>query len=153
MSKNILIFGAILIILIVIAYFSFNSIQSITGMKTLDIKGNKIQLEVADSVEEQKKGLSGRNSLAENKGMLFTFSKAEMHSFWMKDMKFPIDIIFMDNDKVVTIYENVQPMINESSTNLTLYTPTAPANKVIELNAGLVKKYDIKEGDIIKLPK
>ena len=151
MSKNILIFGVILLVLIVLAYFTFNSFRSLTDSKTIDIKGNKIQLEIADSIEEQKKGLSGREKLANNKAMLFKFSKADRHAFWMKDMKFPIDIVFINGEKVVTIYENVKPVQNDRSSNLTTYTPSTPADKVLELNEGSVKKFGIKVNDIIKI--
>lgn len=152
MNRNILIVGLILIILVVIAYFTFDSIQSLTGRKTVDLKGNKIELEIADNTEELEKGLSGRDNLAENKGMLFKFSKADRYTFWMKDMKFPIDIVFINGGKVVTIYENVKPMTDEKSANQTLYSPKSPSDRVLELNAGQIKKFGIKEGDTIKLP-
>lgn len=151
MGRNIIIFGVILIVLIGIAYLSFSNIQSLNGRKTVDLKGNKIQLEVSDSETEHQKGLSSRDNLAKDRGMLFTFAKPDLYSFWMKEMRFPIDIIFINNDKIVTIYENVQPE-NDKNANLSLYTSTKPADKVIEINAGLAKEFGLKTGETLRLP-
>ncbi len=152
MNRNIFIFAVILVILIGLAYFAFSNVQSFTGGKTLVLKGKRIQLEIADTTKEQEKGLSGRERLAENSGMLFVFEKPGNYSFWMKDVSFPIDIIFLNDKKVVTIHENAKPMTDEDPTNLTLYTPKTPSNRVLELNAGSAKKLGIKEGDTIELP-
>ena len=90
------------------------------------------------------KGLSGRNNLPEDQGMLFIFEKKGTYGFWMRDMKFPIDIIFIDDDMVVYIVENASP--GAQTPNLTIYIPDVPVNRVLELNAGQVKKLGIKKG-------
>lgn len=151
MLKNILIFAVVIIVLIAISYFSISTLTSARNQKIADIKGHKISLEIADDEAEQRKGLSARDSLPKDKGMLFKFKKADTHTFWMKDMRFPIDIIFINNDKIVTIYENVQPE-NDKNANLSLYTSTKPADKVIELNAGLAKEFGLKTGETLRLP-
>lgn len=151
MLKNILLFALIALVLVVISYLSISALTSARDQKTVDLKGHKITLEIADSENEQRKGLSERDSLPKDKGMFFKFSQAATHTFWMKDMRFPIDIIFINGDKIVTIYENVQPETDKAE-NLSLYTPTEPANKVIELNAGLAKEFGLKTGDTINLP-
>lgn len=151
MLKNILIFAVVIIILIAISYFSISTLTSARNQKIADIKGHRISLEIADDETEQRKGLSARDSLPKDKGMLFKFKKADTHTFWMKDMRFPIDIIFINNDKIVTIYENVQPE-NDKNANLSLYTSTKPADKVIELNAGLAKEFGLKTGETLRLP-
>ena len=151
MLKNILIFAVVIIVLIAISYFSISILTSARNQKIADIKGHKISLEIADDEAEQRKGLSARDSLPKDKGMLFKFKKADTHTFWMKDMRFPIDIIFINNDKIVTIYENVQPE-NDKNANLSLYTSTKPADKVIELNAGLAKEFGLKTGETLRLP-
>ena len=152
MGRNIIIFGVILIVLIGIAYLSFSNIQSLNSRKTVDLKGNKIQLEVSDSETEHQKGLSSRDNLAKDRGMLFTFAKPDLYSFWMKEMRFPIDIIFINNDKIVTIHHNVPAFMDTNKTpNLTIYAPKSPTDKVIEINAGLAKEFNIKEGDTIKI--
>lgn len=114
-----------------------------------DVNGNKINLIVATAEKDRIKGLSGRKSLEANQGMLFVFEKKGTYSFWMKEMNFPIDIIYIDGGKVVDIFENVAP--GKDSQNLKIYKPSNPANFVLEINAGKSKKLNIKKGSKITL--
>jgi uncharacterized membrane protein (UPF0127 family) len=68
----------------------------------------------------------------------------------MKNMKFPIDIIYIDNNTIITIV-NSAPIPKNPSDNLTIYTPSKLSDKVLEINAGLSKKYNFKNGDKIKI--
>ncbi|OGH09594.1 MAG: hypothetical protein A2152_03825 [Candidatus Levybacteria bacterium RBG_16_35_6] len=112
------------------------------------IKNQKIELFIARSQKDKEIGLSSYKNLPNNQGMLFPFGKPGYYSFWMKNMKFPIDIIYLNNNKVVTIYENVKvPTASEGSPPI--YNPTAPSDTVLEINAGLSKKYNLKTGDTI----
>ena len=95
-------------------------------------------------------GLSERSSLAQDQGMLFVFENPGYHNFWMKNMKFPIDIIFIKDDKIVNIVENATPPISEN-TNPPILKPDGPINKVLEINAGLSGKYNIKKGAKIEI--
>ena len=81
--------------------------------------------------------------------MVFPFNKADYYSFWMKDMKFPIDIIYLKDKKIVTIFENVLPQ--SSDQNPEILNPEEPSDTVLEINAGLARKYNLKKGDIIRL--
>lgn len=112
------------------------------------INGHKFQVTVADSQEEQEIGLSETESLPQNQGMIFLFEKPGFYPFWMKKMKLPIDIIYISNDQIVTIQNNVQPAKERESP--IVYTPTEPSDKVLEINAGLAQKYDFKKGDMVK---
>ncbi len=118
---------------------------------TAKIKDTEIKLSVADTPKAQQKGLSGRKSLAEDRGMLFVFKTPDYYSFWMKDMKFPIDIIYLRGDKVVTIYTNVQPPKSATDTSLPVYTSEEPSDKVLEVNAGFSEKQGLKKGDTISI--
>lgn len=113
------------------------------------IKNQSFNLLLAKSGKEKEIGLSEKKSLDENSGMLFTFDKPGYYSFWMKNMKFPIDIIFIKDNKIVTIHENVKPpkTPNES---VPIFKPEAESDKVLEINAGLSQKYGFKNGDEIK---
>ena len=117
---------------------------------TLTTENQTYQLEIADTPEERQQGLSGRRELADDRGMIFMFDEADHHSFWMKGMEIPIDIIFLRDNTVVTIYENVPPPENPSD-ELILYPPDEPSNRVIELPAGQAAASNIAVGNTLQL--
>jgi uncharacterized protein len=149
-NKNVLIFATILLVVVVVAYFILRN--GAIGAKTADLNGHTVKLEIADEQSEQEKGLSNRDSLAKDTGMLFVFGRPERsYAFWMKDMHFPIDMIFLRDEKIVTIHANVPPYLPGTKIqNLTTYTPANDANRVLELNAGQAREFGLKEGDSIK---
>ncbi len=107
-----------------------------------------LHVEIADSEDERKNGLSGRNTLEENTGMLFSFEQEDVFpSFWMKGMLIPIDIIWIDEWEVVKIHENIQPEPEKSDSELTKYYPDGPVDLIIEVNAGFSGKNNIRVGD------
>lgn len=114
------------------------------------IGSNSILVEIADSEVKRIKGLGGRYSLGENRGMLFIFEKPDFYSFWMKGMKFPLDFIWIRGDKVVGITEEVLPPRSENDT-LTSFQSPEEADKVLEVNAGWIKKHSVKIGDKVSL--
>lgn len=112
---------------------------------SLEINNVEINLEIVGTSEEMKKGLSGRIELAENQGMLFIFGPPGFYSFWMKGMLFPIDIIWInENKEVVYIKENLQPCVEE---DCQLFTPDKKTKYVLEVKAGTVDRVNIKIGD------
>ena len=114
-----------------------------TKTETLKIGAKEINIQIADNDEERSKGLSGVTSLGESEGMLFVFdSKDVTPSFWMKGMKIPLDIIWIDDGKIVKIDNNV-PFSNQEK----LYTPGQPIDYVLEVNVGFSDKNSLKIGD------
>ncbi len=109
--------------------------------KIISINGKKFKIELARSPEEQRKGLGERENLCLDCGMLFVFSQKGEYSFWMKDMRFPLDILWISDDKIIFIAKNIP------SDYQGIITPPAPASRVLEINAGLVDKYRIKKKD------
>ncbi len=109
------------------------------------------KIKVAQTDQEKQIGLSQTKDLPNDYGMLFTFSSPGYYPFWMKEMKYPIDIIYIKDNKVVKLYKNVPAP--KDSKPLPIYVPEVPADKVFEINAGLAEKYKIKEGDTIILKK
>ncbi|MEK7176049.1 MAG: DUF192 domain-containing protein [Patescibacteria group bacterium] len=101
----------------------------------LKIGDKTILVEIADTTEKLARGLSGRKSLSPGSGMLFVFSEIGSYGFWMKDMKFPIDIAWLeriDNSfRIVGIERNVSP---ESFPHV--FYPPVPIKYVVETNAG-----------------
>jgi uncharacterized membrane protein (UPF0127 family) len=112
------------------------------------IAGVRLSVEVVDTLAERGRGLSGREMLPENNGMLFVFDTPGRYGFWMYGMKFPLDIIWIDERlRVVYFVENAQPCVNICET----YEPPEDALYVLEVNAGFVKKYGLKVGDVVEL--
>ena len=101
-------------------------------------------VEVASDKASQEKGLSGRHSLPADSGMLFTLEPGRPVAFWMKDMKFPIDIIVLDRGRrIIGIMRDLQPC----STQCPTYNVSVNAAYALEINAGLADKYGITVGD------
>lgn len=104
-----------------------------------------LSLEFAKSAQEQERGLSGRTSLAPLSGMLFLFDAPGLYGVWMKDMHFPLDILWLDGKKrVVAIEENALP-----SSYPHIFRPSVPARFILEVNAGFVAKNHIVVGDVL----
>jgi len=89
--------------------FAFAEVQDYAHAIVTTSTGKKISVEVADTVEKRSLGLGKRSGLENGWGMLFVFEKRKQHGFWMKDMEFPLDIIWLDNHRIAYILRNVQP--------------------------------------------
>ena len=89
-----------------------------------------------------------RSGLKKDWGMLFVFDKRKTHRFWMKDMQFALDIIWLDNYRIVHILRNVQPAI--SGEKPTILEPPEAANFVLEIDAGRASVLKLKQGDLLK---
>lgn len=155
LNKILAIFGIILVFFVAFIFYQFN-VKSLTSKKipsaTVSVKGVVFNVELAKTQQQQQKGLSGRSSLPQDRGMLFLFNKPGYYAFWMKDMKFPLDMLFIDGKTIITIYENIPPPKNATENgNLKIMQPTGSIDKVLEINAGMVKKYGIKTGDAVKI--
>tara|TARA_B100001250_G_C19366838_1_gene600120 strand:- start:113 stop:580 length:468 start_codon:yes stop_codon:yes gene_type:complete len=109
--------------------------------------GIQIQVEIADTISKRNLGLGKRSFLKKNWGMLFVFDKLKAHHFWMKDMNFPLDIIWLNNNRIVHIIENANP--SNSGVNLPILKPLEPANFVLEIAAGQANKLKLKKGDFL----
>jgi uncharacterized membrane protein (UPF0127 family) len=115
--------------------------------KTIIIGTTIIKVEVEDTPIMREQGLSGREKLVQDQGMLFVFDYADRYQFWMKEMKFSIDIIWVGDDlKVVDISENLSP-----DTYPKIFEPKNKARYVVEVDAGFAKEKGIKIGDTIQL--
>ena len=101
-----------------------------------------IRLEFAETAEERQKGLSGRESLPRGTGLFFVFPESDLHGIWMRDMRFPIDVIWLNESLVV-----VDTAINVTpATFPKVFQPQVPARYVLETNYGLVEVHGIKPG-------
>ena len=149
--KKSLIFIVFIVILGVLSYaiFSYTTLPPRKGFVLAQLSITTLALEVADTKRLQTKGLSKREKLLEGEGMLFVFQENQYHGFWMKDMRFSIDILWFDeNYRLVDVQEAVPP---ESYPKV--FHPHIPARYVVELPAHFISKYNIELGDVLQIPK
>lgn len=129
----------------------FSPFNNTPKINKVHIDNIDLKIEIADTAEARKKGLGGKDSLPSDSGMLFIFPKADYYNFWMKGMKFPIDIIWIKEKKVVAITKNVPPQVDgQLDTDLPIYTPSEPIDSALEVNAGFTDAHNIKIGDSIE---
>lgn len=115
---------------------------------TIYLGSKALNVTVADEPQERIQGLSSVASLGDFNGKLFVFDTDEKHGIWMKDMLFPIDIIWIDkNLLVVDIAENVDP-----ATYPRVYAPKTESRFVLEVNAFFVSTTKVAVGDRLVLP-
>jgi uncharacterized membrane protein (UPF0127 family) len=118
-----------------------------TNYSTMKIKINNtiINTEIADTNSKQILGLSGRKNLNQNSGMIFIYNKPDYYGIWMKDMNFPIDIIWInENKKIIDITKNVSP-----KTYPQVFKSTSQSKYIIEVNANFSTSNNIKTGDSV----
>jgi uncharacterized membrane protein (UPF0127 family) len=114
---------------------------------TLTLNNKIISLEIADTPALEEHGLSDRLSLPEDHGMLFVFPTPGLYGFWMKDMHFSLDIIYLDNNfRIISIFKNLAP-----SSYPSVVTPKSPALHVLEVNAGFSDKNNLSEGQVLDI--
>ena len=135
------------LMVLVFAVSMFLNKKDSSSHREIIIGNVAVKIEVATSPTEKQKGLSGRNFMQKNSGMLFIFSQPDFYPFWMKDMKFPIDIIWLDeNLRIINIEKNITPDSFPKK-----FTPQLPAKYALEVNGGWSDKNKIKEGVNIKV--
>jgi hypothetical protein len=171
MKKNLISFSIIIIFLIAIFYSPLEGwLACETGwmicpppsptqvgeyssrgeFKSVQIAGQNVKVDLALTEAEQAQGLSGRQSLAPNTGMLFVFAEPGKYLFWMKDMNFPIDMIWLapqgggadSKAKVIYIKKNASPKLYPET-----YGPSVDAKYVLEVPAGFSDENNLQVGD------
>jgi uncharacterized membrane protein (UPF0127 family) len=144
MKISLLILGILIVFILIFIKIDYLNPK----LPTTEINGHVFSLYLAKTSQEQEEGLAKFNKIDKNQGMLFIFQKQDYHSFWMKNMQFPIDIIFINKNKIVDIFQKVPVAVGE---NLPTYTTKAKADKVLEINSGLSNEYKIKIGDNVEI--
>jgi hypothetical protein len=120
-------------------------------LATATVNGRAFTVEVANTAKKREVGLGKRDSLPPDRGMYFPFDSAAYWVFWMKDMHFPIDIIWIRDGKVVDIDSSVPAPSSRNPLDLKTYSPVEPADAVLELNAGQAVALGIGKGDAVQL--
>lgn len=119
-------------------------------MAAATLGGRAFQLEVADTFALRSRGLAGRDAIPEDGGMLFLFDAPARHTFWMKGMRFSIDIVWLRGETIVGIAERAAPPPEEAAgDNLARYEPSEPVDRVVEIRAGKAGELGLKTGQRI----
>jgi uncharacterized membrane protein (UPF0127 family) len=109
--------------------------------------GKVLQVEVMVKDEDRALGLMFRPSLPDDRGLLFVFESVDFHGIWMKNCKFPIDILWLDTDrKIVHVQESAPPCVKEPCP---VYSPLRRASYVVELNAGQARREKAAVGETV----
>lgn len=117
---------------------SFKSVPLLIGTTAIEV-------EIADTPAKQIQGLSKRQSMPEDRGMLFVYQKPGRYAFWMKEMKFPLDFLWIDEEyTIVEISRNISP-----DTYPQVFQPKSPVQYVLEVNAGWAERKNISLGEKI----
>jgi uncharacterized membrane protein (UPF0127 family) len=134
---------SIVIIILIIALAGY--FYHLEFYKPILVSQNKsINLEVARTQSSREKGLSNRVGLPNNTGLLFIFPSLDQQYFWNQDMKFPIDVIWFENNKII----GISSLPIDKGDNITISSP-GKVNRVLELPANSVEKYDLKAGQTV----
>ncbi len=108
-------------------------------------KNITLVVDLALTPDQQSRGLSGRERMSENQGMLFVMQSPGRHGFWMKEMKFPLDIFWLDaKGRAVYLKQNLQPCL--TILNCPTYTPDTDSRYVLETVAGFSQRHAITKG-------
>jgi uncharacterized protein len=106
------------------------------------IGNSLIEVAVASTPEERARGLSGRESLETGTGLLFIFDKPDIYAFWMKEMNFPIDIVWISSEnRIIGIEHSVSPDSYPQT-----FSSSGPVKYVLEIPAGYSRAYNIDSG-------
>ena len=135
---------AFVVFVTLVVTFSFFSYKT-----SVVVDGKTFNVEVVDTPALLQKGLSGHSPLSPNQGMLFVFQKQGKYGFWMKDMTFPIDIIWIDaNYKIIHIEKSVSPISYPK-----VFYPDSPALYVLEISSGQSESGSFHVGDSVEFTK
>jgi len=116
-----------------------------SGGPSVELGGKNFKVEIADTQEKQALGLMFRDSMSANQGMLFIFPSEAPRSFWMKNTRIPLDIMYFDKDlRMVSISADTPPC---KVSRCPSYPSVTPAKYVLELNAGMASELGVGVGD------
>lgn len=131
-------------------HFYTNAVADDNPRGQVVIGQHTFKVEFAETLASQEQGLSDRNAMAQDEGMLFIFSAPKISTFWMKGMQFPLDVLWIEDGVIVDISRNIPPPSQTGGVPRTM-SPTTPADMVLEINAGFVDQLHINTGDTIHI--
>ena len=120
------------------------------GARTVEVHvgGGEVRAEIAAGEAAREQGLSGRASLAEDRGMLFVYPDRIERTYWMKGMRFAIDIVWIDRGRVTGVEADAPVPVGG---DLPRYSSRAPADRVLEVRAGWAARHGVERGDRVSI--
>lgn len=150
----ILLVASILVVLVgiglLVRFFFFTSPNPQLPERSVTIGDDTFTVEVADTALTRMRGLSNRQSLPENRGMLFVFPRPSSQGFWMKDTYIPLDFVWIREGSVVGVTADVPPVGTAGTSSLQIYRSPEDVDHVLELNAGAAEKAGITVGSPVR---
>ncbi|MBI4197815.1 MAG: DUF192 domain-containing protein [Chloroflexi bacterium] len=125
--------------------------QAASAPQTATANGFSFRLEVADTDEARRQGLSGRASLAQDAAMLFVFPQEAYWSFWMKEVAFPLDLVYINGDGFIVSVHTMDPQLGVPESQLKRYASPQPAKYALEINGGLATALGLEPGVRVEL--
>lgn len=138
------VYGAMLVVMAAAWLYLFLTGGKVPGGTVTIGEDIRVRVDVVATPATRAQGLSGREGLAEDEGMLFLFDLPGKYQFWMKDMLFPIDIIWIREGRIVDLSVDVPPPGPDGS--LPLVSPFEPADTVLEVQAGFSAAHGLRVG-------
>lgn len=122
------------------------------AVRALRVGGATVAVELAQTSAEWARGLSNRETLSPDTGLLFVFPSAASRTFWMKETLIPLDLLWIRDGRVIGVTENVQPEPGVPENQLRRYGSPEPADQVLEVPAGWSERNGVRVGDPVLLP-
>lgn len=136
-----------ILLALILTIYGIKTFLSTRNLSDLSINNTHFKIEKAETIAQKTVGLMYRQSLKENRGMLFIYPTETYTAFWMKNTYIPLDMIWIDKDKkIVDITHNAQPCATE---NCSTYTTDNKILYVLEVKGGVSKKFGFKKGDLV----
>ncbi len=148
--------GIILLLLLIIGiggavglgYYLLQEADKEPPLYTIQVNGHTLYVETAITAEEWNQGLSNRPSLPQDHGMLFVSPQLTLPSFWMYQMQFPLDILWIKDGIIIEIDQHVpHPTNDDEAANLLTYRPPSAIDTVLEVNAGWTEAHEVEVGN------
>lgn len=148
--------GLITVLMIAFLIVSGNDFSSRTAQannkpdqySVIKIGRQEMKVEIASTFKQQYQGLSDRQAICADCGMLFVFSDSDKKSFVMRNMEFPLDMIFIDNGVIKNIAADLEP---EGDDPKNIYESDGESDQVLEVNGGYCQRHNIKPGDRVSI--
>ncbi|MDO8617855.1 MAG: DUF192 domain-containing protein [Candidatus Uhrbacteria bacterium] len=142
--------GTLAVVAILVIYRkNYSHVLKNLRIETVEVNGKPLTIEMVSTRTAIRQGLSDRDSMPLDHGMLFKMGETRRHTFWMKGMRFPLDIIWINQGTIVDIATLPASKLGQI---LARHQSIEPADKVLELNAGQAEAYGLRVGSITNLP-